>query len=201
MAASPDKYELWVYGSDKGYKGDGAYLSKEGLAADKTDATHGGTANDGSSANLAKPGSVLLEIFKEFPAKEVKGKEGWGSPFVWFETKDGSKKKLKLVGCVSANYHYNGPGEIGAWLAFHRLMGYSHVLLYDNAPKLQPSELRELQRLLQPYVASGFVTLIPWMVNKYELPIFCDNTFGMCGYTCRPIKHGVHVVVASATKW
>ena len=101
MAASPDKYELWVYGSDKGYKGDGTFLSKEGLAADKTDKVAGGTANDGSSANIAKPGSVLLEIFKEFPAKEVKGKEGWGSPFVWFETKDGSKKKLKLVGGLS----------------------------------------------------------------------------------------------------
>ena len=101
MAAAPDKYELWVYGSDKGYKGDGTFLSKEGLAADKTDATTGGTNNDGSSANIAKPGSVLLEIFKEFPAKDVKGKEGWGSPFVWFETKDGSKKKLTLVGGLS----------------------------------------------------------------------------------------------------
>ena len=71
MAASPDKYELWVYGSDKGYKGDGTFLSKEGLAADKTDKVAGGTANDGSSANIAKPGSVLLEIFKEFPVLPV----------------------------------------------------------------------------------------------------------------------------------
>jgi O-acetylhomoserine (thiol)-lyase len=39
------------------------------------------------------------------------------------------------------------------------------------------------------------------LAAQYELPIFCDNTFGMCGYTCRPIQLGAHVVVASATKW
>lgn len=50
------------------------------------------------------------------------------------------------------------------------------------------------------YQTPDFEALVA-LANKYELPIFCDNTFGMCGYTCRPIKHGVHVVVASATKW
>jgi cystathionine beta-lyase/cystathionine gamma-synthase len=28
-----------------------------------------------------------------------------------------------------------------------------------------------------------------------------DNTFGMCGYTCRPFKFGANVVVESCTKW
>lgn len=37
--------------------------------------------------------------------------------------------------------------------------------------------------------------------QRYEIPLICDNTFGMCGYTCRPIKHGVNIVVQSATKW
>jgi O-acetylhomoserine/O-acetylserine sulfhydrylase-like pyridoxal-dependent enzyme len=37
--------------------------------------------------------------------------------------------------------------------------------------------------------------------DKYEIPIICDNTFGMCGYVCRPIAFGAHVVCASATKW
>jgi O-acetylhomoserine/O-acetylserine sulfhydrylase len=39
------------------------------------------------------------------------------------------------------------------------------------------------------------------LADQYEIPIVCDNTFGMCGFTCRPIQHGVHIVVASATKW
>ena len=38
-------------------------------------------------------------------------------------------------------------------------------------------------------------------IDQYELPLVVDNTFGMCGYTCRPIQQGAHIIVASATKW
>lgn len=37
--------------------------------------------------------------------------------------------------------------------------------------------------------------------KKNQLPFVVDNTFGMCGYTCRPIKFGADIVVASCTKW
>jgi len=37
--------------------------------------------------------------------------------------------------------------------------------------------------------------------KKLQLPLIVDNTFGMCGYTCRPIKFGANIVVASCTKW
>jgi len=37
--------------------------------------------------------------------------------------------------------------------------------------------------------------------EKYDLPIIVDNTFGAGGYLFRPLEHGAHVVVASATKW
>lgn len=33
------------------------------------------------------------------------------------------------------------------------------------------------------------------------IPLVVDNTFGACGYLCRPIDHGANVVVQSATKW
>lgn len=33
------------------------------------------------------------------------------------------------------------------------------------------------------------------------VPFVVDNTFGACGYICRPIDHGVDIVVESATKW
>jgi O-acetylhomoserine/O-acetylserine sulfhydrylase len=36
---------------------------------------------------------------------------------------------------------------------------------------------------------------------KYGLPLIVDNTFGACGYLCRPIDHGANIVVESATKW
>jgi len=34
-----------------------------------------------------------------------------------------------------------------------------------------------------------------------KIPIVCDNTFGMGGYTCRPLAFGADIVVESATKW
>ncbi len=37
--------------------------------------------------------------------------------------------------------------------------------------------------------------------DKYDIPIVVDNTFGAGGYLFQPLKHGAHVVVASATKW
>ncbi|MCC8019754.1 MAG: PLP-dependent transferase [Rikenellaceae bacterium] len=33
------------------------------------------------------------------------------------------------------------------------------------------------------------------------VPLVVDNTFGACGYVCRPIEHGADIVVESATKW
>lgn len=37
--------------------------------------------------------------------------------------------------------------------------------------------------------------------NKYGIPIIVDNTFAAAGFLCRPIEHGAHIVVQSATKW
>ena len=37
--------------------------------------------------------------------------------------------------------------------------------------------------------------------DKYEIPLIVDNTFAGCGYLCRPIELGAHIVVESATKW
>jgi len=39
------------------------------------------------------------------------------------------------------------------------------------------------------------------IANEAKLPIVCDNTFGMGGYTCRPLAFGADIVVESATKW
>jgi O-acetylhomoserine/O-acetylserine sulfhydrylase len=36
---------------------------------------------------------------------------------------------------------------------------------------------------------------------KHGLPLVVDNTFGACGYLCRPIEYGANIVVQSATKW
>ena len=39
------------------------------------------------------------------------------------------------------------------------------------------------------------------LAQKYDLPLIVDNTFAAGGYLFRPLEHGAHVVVESATKW
>jgi O-acetylhomoserine (thiol)-lyase len=39
------------------------------------------------------------------------------------------------------------------------------------------------------------------LAHEHRIPLVVDNTFGACGWLCRPIEHGADVVVESATKW
>lgn len=39
------------------------------------------------------------------------------------------------------------------------------------------------------------------LAEKYNIPFVVDNTFGAGGYIFKPLQHGAHVVVESATKW
>ena len=39
------------------------------------------------------------------------------------------------------------------------------------------------------------------LAQKHDLPLIVDNTFAAGGYLFRPLEHGAHVVVQSATKW
>ncbi|MGV8879890.1 MAG: O-acetylhomoserine aminocarboxypropyltransferase/cysteine synthase family protein [Sphingobacteriaceae bacterium] len=39
------------------------------------------------------------------------------------------------------------------------------------------------------------------VAQKHEIPLIVDNTFGAAGYLFRPLEHGAHIVVESATKW
>jgi len=39
------------------------------------------------------------------------------------------------------------------------------------------------------------------LCKRKGVPLIVDNTFGLGGYMCRPIKFGADVVVESATKW
>lgn len=39
------------------------------------------------------------------------------------------------------------------------------------------------------------------IANKHGIPLIVDNTFGACGYLCRPIDFGANVIVEAATKW
>lgn len=39
------------------------------------------------------------------------------------------------------------------------------------------------------------------VARRHNLPLVVDNTFGTCGYLCRPFDHGADLIVESATKW
>ena len=39
------------------------------------------------------------------------------------------------------------------------------------------------------------------LASDYGIPFIVDNTFGACGYLCRPIEYGANIIVESATKW
>ena len=39
------------------------------------------------------------------------------------------------------------------------------------------------------------------LASGIGIPLIVDNTFGGCGYLCRPIEYGADIVVESATKW
>jgi O-acetylhomoserine/O-acetylserine sulfhydrylase len=39
------------------------------------------------------------------------------------------------------------------------------------------------------------------LASSHGIPLIVDNTFGACGYLCRPIEHGANIIVESATKW
>ena len=39
------------------------------------------------------------------------------------------------------------------------------------------------------------------LAKKYDIPLIVDNTFAAAGYLFKPLEHGAHIVVESATKW
>ncbi|HEX2920754.1 MAG TPA: aminotransferase class I/II-fold pyridoxal phosphate-dependent enzyme [Bacteroidales bacterium] len=39
------------------------------------------------------------------------------------------------------------------------------------------------------------------IASKNGIPLIVDNTFGACGYLCKPIDYGANIITESATKW
>jgi len=39
------------------------------------------------------------------------------------------------------------------------------------------------------------------LCKEMQVPLMVDNTFGMCGFVCRPFKFGANIVTESCTKW
>jgi hypothetical protein len=51
---------------------------------------------------------------------------------------------------------------LAEWIGFHRLVGVEHFYLYDNGSSDRP------EAVLEPFLAQGLVTLVPWPVPFHE---------------------------------
>jgi Glycosyltransferase family 92 len=51
---------------------------------------------------------------------------------------------------------------LAEWIAFHRLVGVDHFILYDNGSADAP------EKVLEPFLAEGLVTLVPWPVPFFQ---------------------------------
>lgn len=78
-------------------------------------------------------------------------------------------------------------------------------------PDLQPSSFEKLidgktkalyvETLGNPGFEIPDFEAISKVAVKHGIPLIVDNTFGACGYLCRPIDYGANIVTESATKW
>jgi hypothetical protein len=80
--------------------------------------------------------------------------------------------KLGVVGCISVNTDHDRIGEIFSHLAYHRLQGFEHVMIYENSPLMMDDEegwatWHAFMSKIQPWVKGGHVTVVPWILNKY----------------------------------
>jgi len=91
-------------------------------------------------------------------------------------------------------------------VSFKRL-GIEARFAQDGAPEAFENLIDENTRALyletigNPSFNVPDFEAIAAIAKKHDLPLVVDNTFGCCGYLCRPLEHGANIVVQSATKW
>ncbi len=73
----------------------------------------------------------------------------------------------------------------------------------DNIEKLIDDKTKAIyvETIGNPSYSIPDFEKISAVARKYDLPLIVDNTFGAGGYLFKPLEHGAHVVVESATKW
>ncbi|QTF08168.1 O-acetylhomoserine aminocarboxypropyltransferase/cysteine synthase [Brenneria izadpanahii] len=98
----------------------------------------------------------------------------------------------------------------GTWtqfnLSFKRLGVEVRVATDDNAKSFESlinenTKALYLETIGNPRLGFPDFDHFAELAQKYNLPLVVDNTFAAGGYLFRPLEHGAHVVVESATKW
>ncbi|MBW4891899.1 O-acetylhomoserine aminocarboxypropyltransferase/cysteine synthase [Mucilaginibacter sp. HMF5004] len=104
------------------------------------------------------------------------------SPFLYGGTYNQFKVAFKRIG-VEARFAKDDTAE-----SFEKLIDDKTKAIY-------------LETIGNPGFNIADFDKISALAKKYDLPVIVDNTFGAGGYLFRPLEHGAHVVVESATKW
>lgn len=104
------------------------------------------------------------------------------SPFIYGGTYNQFKVAFKRLG-VEARFAHDDTAE-----SFEKLIDGNTKALY-------------LETIGNPGFNIADFDKVSALAQKYDLPLIVDNTFGAAGYLFRPLEHGAHVVVQSATKW
>lgn len=98
----------------------------------------------------------------------------------------------------------------GTWtqfnLSFKRLGVEVRIAKDDNAASFESlinenTKALYLETIGNPRLGFPDFDHFAELAQKYHLPLVVDNTFAAGGYLFRPLEHGAHVVVESATKW
>lgn len=125
-----------------------------------------------------------MDIFKIFKKKRCitleTGKSGLVGRIPVAMRARGRKKDFYLA--VAVIMKDEGP-YLEEWIEFHRLVGFEHFILYDN------DSTDDTVEILQKYIKSNIVTLIPW-------PNFCTtHSIQMLAYS-----HALSLM-AGRTRW
>jgi O-acetylhomoserine (thiol)-lyase len=106
---------------------------------------------------------------------------------------------------VSTSYLYGGTYNQFK-VAFPRL-GFDVSFVDGDEPAAFEAAITERTRAIylesigNPKYNVPDIAAIADLAHRHGIPLVVDNTFGACGYLCRPIDHGADIVVQSATKW
>jgi O-acetylhomoserine (thiol)-lyase len=106
---------------------------------------------------------------------------------------------------VSSNLLYGGTYNL--FDVTLRRLGITTKFVENNDPvqfeKLIDSKTKALyvESIGNPKLDIPDLNVIADIAHRHGIPLVVDNTFGACGYLCRPIDHGADIVIESATKW
>ena len=104
------------------------------------------------------------------------------SPFVYGGTYNQFKVAFKRLG-IEARFAKNDSAE-----ELEKLIDYKTKAIY-------------VETIGNPEFNVPNFDKVAALAKKHDLPLIVDNTFAAAGYLFRPLEHGAHVVVESATKW